>query len=108
MMNLGNDFTLVKWGSSLKPSYLLSSHSWSLRERNSKGVGPARPFLGTSSPALAVTCLLPQGSVKFLDCKTCKRKCSSRSKFSCRREEDIFEDEFKIAGSTQTDPSPTT
>lgn len=38
----------------------------------------------------------------FLDCETCKQKCSLRSKFNCRKEEDIFKDEFKIAESTQT------
>lgn len=43
-----------------------------------------------------------KGSVIFLDCETCKQKCSLRSKLNCRREEDLFKDEFKIADSTQT------
>lgn len=58
--------------------------------------------LSTSSWALAGPCLLPQGSVMSLDCETCKKKCSLRSKLNCRREKDIFKDEFKIANSIQT------
>lgn len=38
--------------------------------------------LSTSSRALAGPCLLLQGSVMSLDCETCKKKCSLRSKLN--------------------------